>query len=96
MAACPWLTSGIAAKLLDGDITVAGQVEGNSADACRFARQRGECSASIEILVGSADTHRCPQRSVKLKSLGNEAVQCRRITSPAQQSDIIAGRFTSL
>jgi hypothetical protein len=96
VAACPWLTSGAAAKLLGGDVAVAAHVEGSSVGACRSARNSGESSASIEVVVGPADTHPCPQDSVKLKSMGNEAVQCRRTTSPSQRPDMIAGRIRSI
>lgn len=93
MTNCPWLTSGTAATLLGGEVTVVAQVEGTFAGSCRFTRQSGDPSGSIEILVGPKDTQPCPQDSTKLKALGNEAVQCRRTVQAAQQSDIIAGRI---
>lgn len=91
--ACPWLSAGTAARLLDADVTVAAHVEGTFAGSCRFVPQSGDSSASIEVLVGPADTHPCPQGSTKLKALGNEAVQCRRTAQAAQPSDVIAGRI---
>lgn len=96
VTACPWLTSGTAANLLGGDVTVAARVEGPFAGSCSFTRRSGESSPSIEILVGPADTHPCPQGSARLKAIGNEAVQCRRAPSPSQQSDIIAGRIRNV
>jgi hypothetical protein len=96
MVVCPWLTSGTAATLLGGDVTVEAHVEGDSVGACRFARKRGDSTASIEILVDPTDTHPCPQDNVQLKSLGNEAVQCRRTTLPAQHFDIVAGRIRNI
>lgn len=94
--ACPWLTSGTAATLLGGDVTVAAHIEGASAGSCRFVRQSGAPSASIEVLVGPTDTHPCPQGSAKLRALGNEAVQCRLTPQTAQQSDVIAGRMRNV
>jgi hypothetical protein len=93
VTACPWLTSGTAATLLGGEVSVTAHVEGAFAGSCRFVQQSGASSASIEILVGPTDSHACSQDKVKLKAIGNEAVQCRRTDSPTQQSDIIAGRI---
>jgi hypothetical protein len=95
VAACPWLTSGTAAKLLGGDVTVMARVDATGAGSCSFARQNGATSASIEILVGPTDTHPCPQGSMQLKALGNEAMQC-RVAKPAQPADIIAGRIRNI
>jgi hypothetical protein len=95
-ATCPWLASGTAARLLGGDVTVVARVEsrlGTFAGSCRFVRLSGEPSSSVEVLVGSTDTHVCPQGSVKLRALGNEAVQCRLANASAGQSDIVAGRI---
>jgi hypothetical protein len=96
VTACPWLASGTAATLLGGEVTVTAHVEGTFAGSCRFARPVSESLASIEILVGPADSHACPQDKVKLKAIGNEAVQCRRLDSPTRQSDMIAGRIRNV
>jgi hypothetical protein len=93
---CPWVTSGTAERLLGGEVSVTAHVEGNAAGSCGFVRQSGSRTASIEILVGPMDTHPCPQDSVKLKALGNEAVQCRHSSSSSQQSDQIAGRIRNM
>lgn len=90
---CPWVTSGTAERLLGGEVSVTAHVEDNAAGSCSFRLKSGETAASIEILVGPTDTHPCPQDSIALKALGNEAVQCRHIVSSAQQSDQIAGRI---
>lgn len=94
--ACPWVPSGTAERLLGGEVTVVAHVEGNAAGSCSFVRGSGEDAASIEIRVGPTDTHPCPQDSVKLKALGNEAVQCRHGASPSRQSDQIAGRIRNV
>lgn len=91
-AVCPWLTIGSAATVLGGDVILTAHVEGNFAGSCRFTRQAGETTQSIEVLVGKIDTHTCQQGSTKLKALGNEAVQCRRMISSRAKADTIAGR----
>ena len=94
--ACPWVPSGTAERLLGGEVTVVAHVDGNAAGSCSFVRGSGENAASIEIRVGPMDTHPCPQDSVKLKALGNEAVQCRHGAAPSRQSDQIAGRIRNV
>jgi hypothetical protein len=91
---CPWLTSGTAERFLGGEVSVAANVDSSGAGgSCSFTRPGGDRAPSIEILVGPIDTHACPQDSIKLKALGNEAVQCRLSASPSKQSDQIAGRI---
>jgi len=90
---CPWVTTGTAERLMGGEVSTLVHADGNTAGSCRFSRQRGNTAASIEILVGPADAHLCPQESTSLKALGNEAVQCRISSSPSQVSDRIAGRI---
>jgi hypothetical protein len=93
---CPWVTSGTAERLLGGEVSVTAHVESATAGSCSFVRQSGSSASSIEILVGLKDTHPCPQDSIKLRALGNAAVQCHHIISPAQQSDQIAGRIRNI
>lgn len=91
--ACPWVASGTAERLLGGGVSVIAHIEGNAAGSCSFRLKSGDSPASIEILVGPVDTHPCPQDSLRLKALGNEAVQCGHAPSSSQQSDRIAGRI---
>lgn len=93
---CPWLTIGSAAKILGGDVTMTVRASGNWEGSCRFTRQTGEAMGALEILVGKADTHSCPEGSPKLKAIGNEAVQCRRSIAPGQETDTIAGRVRNV
>jgi hypothetical protein len=95
-ATCPWLSTGTAAKLLGGDVSVSAHVEDAFAGSCRFTRQSGDSSASIEVLIGPKDTQACPSGSTRLKALGNEAVQCRRAAGTAQGTDVIAGRIRNV
>lgn len=94
--ACPWLSTGTAAKFLGGDVTVSSHVEGTWAGSCRFMRRTSPAAPSVEVLVGPTDMHPCPQGSMKLLSLGNGAVQCRRTVSLSQPSGIIAGRIRAV
>jgi hypothetical protein len=72
------------------------RASGNWEGSCRFTRQTGEAMGALEILVGKADTHSCPEGSPKLKAIGNEAVQCRRSIAPGQETDTIAGRVRNV
>src|SRR5580700_10811392 len=90
---CPWLSSGTATNVLGGTPTLIAHLEGNSEGSCRFSRQSAETTEKIEILVGKANTHPCPDGSTKLAALGNEAMQCRQTTSEGQHADVIAGRM---
>jgi hypothetical protein len=89
---CPWLTTGTAERFLGGGVTLVSNADNSASGSCRFTRN-GNNAVSIEILVGPVDTHPCPQDSVKVKALGNEAVQCAHSSSPSNQSDQIAGRI---
>ena len=95
-ASCPWLTSGSAAKILGGGVTTMVRASGNWDGSCRFTRQTVKATETLEILVGNADTHSCPEGSSKLKAIGNEAVQCRRSIAPGQETDTIAGRVRNV
>jgi hypothetical protein len=91
---CPWLTTGTAERFLGGEVLVATNVDGSAGGSCSFTRHGDTGNATfIEILAGAIDTHPCPQESVKVKALGNEAVQCRHSLSASSQSDQIAGRI---
>jgi hypothetical protein len=90
---CPWASVGTAERLLGGEVSLSAHVEANGTGSCSFTRKDGDGASAIEILVSGTDTRPCPQDSVKLKALGNEAVQCRLSTSASQKSDRIAGRI---
>jgi hypothetical protein len=90
---CPWLSSGSAAKVLGGNISLVAHANGNWEGACHFVRSDGEKPASIDILIGKVNTHPCAEGSVKINTLGNEAVQCARTSPESQHVDVIAGRM---
>jgi len=91
-ATCPWVASGTAEHFLGGEVSLIAHIESNTAGSCTFTRQGGKDASSIEIRVGSTDTHACPRDSAPLKALGNEAVQCRVGGAPSQTADRISGR----
>jgi len=88
--ACPWFTSGTAAKFLGGEVTAAVHAENNFEGSCTFIRQPG--SQTIEVLVSKTNSDPCPKSSPIVKALGNEAVQCRRTNPQNQIMNTIAGR----
>ena len=89
---CPWFTTGSAAKVLGGEVTLTAHVAGDWDGSCVFMRKTGATVQTIEILVGKTNTHPCPESSRHLRAVGNDAVQCRRAGGPDQSRDIIAGR----
>lgn len=95
-AACPWLTTGTAASVLGGPVTLSAQVESNWQGVCRFMRESGDQKEALEITIGKEDTHVCPQSSKKLIALGNEAVQCTLSNAKGKLLDVIAGRMRNV
>ena len=60
---------------------------------CEYSSQSSANSKLLRIVVDKADKHVCPQGSLQLKALGNEAVQCRRMDEQGHLWDVIAGRM---
>jgi hypothetical protein len=92
-ATCPWFSSGSAQAVLGGPVSFHFQAEGNGQGLCEFTSQSGEGARMLRILVGKVDKHVCPPESTQLKTLGNEAVQCRRPDAQGHPWDVIAGRM---
>lgn len=93
---CPWFTTGSAAKLLGGGVSVEAHVNADRDGSCRFVRGNGATAQAIEIAIGKIDSHICPTGSTSLKTLGNQAMQCRRSMSGGQNADTIAGRMRDI
>jgi hypothetical protein len=89
---CPWFTAGSAESVLGGEVRVTANSEGNWQGSCRFTRQAQSALQSIEIEIGKANPHACPEGSTKIKALGNESVQCRRASSHGDASYVVTGR----
>jgi hypothetical protein len=73
--ACPWLTAGTAAKILGAEVAITAHSDSNWSGFCRFVTSTAP-AASIEILVGNTDTHRCGAGATPLTAIGNQAVLC--------------------
>lgn len=91
--ACPWFTSGSAARVLGGEVTVTARATGNWEGSCHFSRTAPDAQQAIDIMVGKVNTHPCSGGGAKINSLGNDAVQCQRMTGQAQPEATIAGRI---
>lgn len=90
-ARCPWLSTGSAATALGGDVTVTASFENNWQGSCHFALALPGSTQAIDIQVSKVNADPCADRSVRIRALGNEAVQCRRSIS-GEPADTIAGR----
>ncbi|HUN85964.1 MAG TPA: hypothetical protein VMU48_16415 [Terracidiphilus sp.] len=90
---CPWFTAGSAAKVLGGDVTIMAHSTGNWEGSCLFTRKTDSSLQDIEILIGKVKSDPCPVGSPRVIALGNEAMQCQRMTAAAQPEITIAGRI---
>jgi hypothetical protein len=91
-ALCPWFTWGSATNALGGDVSSVVKVAGTFEGTCVFTHGAGDAARSIQIIVGKMDTHACSDASMKVKALGNEAVQCEAIIAGGRKVNTIAGR----
>jgi hypothetical protein len=89
---CPWLATGTAASVLGGDPAMTVHSDSNWEGMCRFSRQVEGKASTIEVRVSKVNGHPCPEGSLKLDALGNEAVQCSLTAANDQETNIIAGR----
>jgi hypothetical protein len=87
-AACQWLTSGTAARVLGGEAQLVAKADSNWLGSCTFTRQQGTVVRSLTITVGPTDAHPCPANSTPVKALGNQATQCE-----SAHAATIAGRI---
>lgn len=92
---CPWLTQGSAANALGGLVTVTVQVSDSGEGTCAFTRQQGT-NDSLKISVQRVAQDSCPDGSVKLKGIGNEAVLCRVQRSPNELVEMVVSRVREL
>jgi hypothetical protein len=93
---CPWFSTGSAATVLGGPVTLSAHVEGNQQGSCRFTRESDGKERVLEITIGKEDTHVCPPGSMKLVALGNEATQCKSTNAKGVRLDVIAGRMRNV
>jgi hypothetical protein len=94
--ACPWLSTGSAAAVLGGPVTLSANVENSQQGMCHFTRESETKVRALEITIGKEDTHLCPEGSTKLVALGNEAMQCKTSNAKGQWLYVIAGRMRNV
>lgn len=90
-SACPWFSLGSAETALGAPVSTKLHVDSASQGTCEFTAQ-GDNTKSLLIVIGKVNTHNCPEDAMKVKALGNEAVQCRRTGEHNESIDVIAGR----
>lgn len=90
-SACPWFSLGSAETALGGPVSMKLHVDSASQGTCEFTAQ-SDNTKSLRIVIGKIDAHDCPQDAMKVKALGNEAVQCRRTGEHNESIDVITGR----
>ena len=93
---CPFMTRGSAAKLLGGEVTVAVDSTGDRDGSCRFTRQQGELTYTLAVVVHKTAINPCPQHSMALKAVGNEALLCRVEHSPTETIEKASGRVRDM
>lgn len=94
-SACPWLTLGSAEKALGGDATVTVQQPAPPEGACRFAL-KSDPETILEITVRKTQKRVCPDGSVTLTGLGNEARKCVQKSEAGKPVDVIEARIRDL
>lgn len=96
---CPWLTEGTAATALDGDVSVTVNMSNRdpailAEGSCKFSRDQGP--DSLEIVVSKAALPLCPQGSIELKGIGNEATRCSPPGTHGHGVEMISSRVRDL
>jgi len=74
-AVCPWLTQGMAARVLGGEVSVEAHVSDAGDGYCSFVRI-ADASVSLKIEVSKSALPTCGADAIKLKGIGNEALRC--------------------
>lgn len=92
---CPWFTEGSAAKVLGGGVSVTVSASNTGEGSCKFVRQQSPLN-SLEILVSKTGLPSCPDGSIKLTGIGNEAAECRLPASHGEVSKMVSSRVREL
>lgn len=93
--ACPWLTLGSAETALGGDASVSVQQLSPPEGACRFAL-KSDPETILEITVSKTQKRVCPDGSLTLAGLGNDARQCVQKSEKGNPIDVIEARIRDL
>lgn len=89
--ACPWLTQGMAARVLDGDVTVDVHVSDAGEGVCSFIR-KSDTTTSLKLEVSKTALPACGADAMKLKGIGNEALRCNMPATADRAVEQISGR----
>jgi len=73
--ACPWLTQGMAARVLGGDVSVDVHVVDPREGSCSFVRTT-DATIFLKLEVSKLALPGCGADAMKLKGIGNEALRC--------------------
>jgi hypothetical protein len=73
--ACPWLTQGMAARVLGGEVSVDVHVVDAREGSCSFVRTT-DATISLKLDVSKSELSACGADAMKLKGIGNEALRC--------------------
>jgi hypothetical protein len=89
---CPWMTPGSAAKLLGGEATATIQIVDDKQGSCSFVRSDGKAGYSLAIVVSHKAVEACPEGSMAVKGIGNDAQWCSVRQSSTETFDRISSR----
>ena len=89
--ACPWLTTGSAARALGGDVSVSVSTTNNNDGSCKFLRLQ-DSRDSLQIQVGKGSLTGCPGEHTNLLGIGNEAAECRLPGSHGETVEMVNSR----
>ena len=73
--ACPWLTQGMAARVLGGEVSVDVRVADAREGSCSFVRV-SDATTLLKLEVSKTALPACGADALKLKGIGNEALRC--------------------
>jgi hypothetical protein len=85
------LTQGTAAAALGGDVSVTAAVSESGEGVCKFVRQQGSADR-LEIEVKKGTLPACPEGSMQLKGIGNQAALCTRPGAPNEKIQMLSSR----
>lgn len=89
--ACPWLTQGMAARVLGGEVSVDVHVVDAREGSCSFVRT-SDAAISLKLDVSKSTLPACGADAMKLKGIGNEALRCTLPAANDRMGQKIASR----
>ena len=89
--ACSWLTQGMAARVLGGDVTVEVHVADAREGSCNFVRV-SDATISLKLEVSKSALPVCGADAMRLKGIGNEAQRCALPAADGRSVEKIASR----